>query len=145
MTSASTSRAAAKDAVHAVHAGEEEQVESAESPADDGAKAGKDAYRPRSGDDVDIALASFLNQTRNRLRRVLFSRLHGGSYLYGTCRVVLRIGPGGRLEGIEEDSPSGNSIWAPIEELTRRVERFESSRLRRARQRAAAGAMGART
>merc|ERR1719296_662769 len=94
-------------------------------------------YRALQGDEVDGALAEFLNQPRNRLRRVLFSRVGAGTYLYGTCRVLVRRDPAsGRLEGVEEDALSGSEApWASIEELSRRVERYESSRLGRARQR----------
>mmetsp|Transcript_101945 Transcript_101945/g.186761 ORF Transcript_101945/g.186761 Transcript_101945/m.186761 type:complete len:563 (+) Transcript_101945:2-1690(+) len=105
------------------------------------------AYKPHPGDPIDAKVAQFVNQPRNRLRRALFSRLREGEYLYGTRRAQLRLSQGVEKSHLEarETSPeeehagdrcAENSTWAPVEEFARRLERSQSNRLRRARDRA---------
>lgn len=105
-------------------------------------------YKPHPGDPIDAKVAQFVNQPRNRLRRALFSRLREGEYLYGTRRAQLRLSHGtgntyleARETSPEEEQSTGdacaeNRTWAPVEEFARRVERLQSNRLRRARDRA---------
>lgn len=92
-------------------------------------------YRPQPGDSVDELLAEFLNQRRNRLRRSLFTRVDHGLYRYGTRSTHLRLGATrDELEAAEV----GTDRWEPLEDFARRLEREQSDRLRRARQRAKA-------
>eukprot|EP00930_Biecheleria_cincta_P056782 TRINITY_DN4283_c0_g1_i2.p1 TRINITY_DN4283_c0_g1~~TRINITY_DN4283_c0_g1_i2.p1 ORF type:complete len:619 (+),score=171.13 TRINITY_DN4283_c0_g1_i2:35-1891(+) len=92
-------------------------------------------YRPQPGDPVDVLLADFLNQRRNRLRRSLFTRVDQGLYRYGTRSTHLRLGP--TLDELEA-AEAGTDTWEPLEDFARRLERWQSDRLRRARQRAKA-------
>ncbi|CAJ1341518.1 unnamed protein product [Effrenium voratum] len=85
-------------------------------------------------DRIDSAMAAFLRQRRNRLRRSLFSRVGQGLYRYGTCRMRLRLASaqGDELEAADSDT----EIWEPLEDFARRVEQEQSQLLRRARERA---------
>lgn len=99
-------------------------------------------YRPHADDALDAVVADFVNQPRNRLRRALFCRTAEGQYFYGTQRIVLRVEPQtGELEAkgvLDEEAIGGEKPlgWAPIEDFARRLERAQSNRLRRARDRA---------
>lgn len=89
-------------------------------------------YRPVPGDEVDTEVASFLNQPRNRLRRSLLCRLGPGEYLYGTRHSQLRINEvTGQLEATDDDTG-----WMAIEDFARCMERCQSDRMQRARNRA---------
>lgn len=100
-------------------------------------------YRPVPGDEVDSEVASFLNQPRNRLRRSLLCRLGPGEYLYGTRHSQLRINEvTGRLEATDDETSSG---WVAVEDFARRMERCQSDRMQRARDRAREAAAGRRS
>jgi len=92
------------------------------------------------GDEVDTEVASFLNQPRNRLRRSLLCRLGPGEYLYGTRHSQLRINEvTGQLEATDDDTG-----WMAIEDFARCMERCQSDRMQRARDRARDAAAGRR-
>lgn len=100
-------------------------------------------YRPVPGDEVDNEVASFLNQPRNRLRRSLLCRLGPGEYLYGTRHAQLRINEAtGQLEATDDEA---GSAWDPVEDFARRMERCQSDRMQRARDRAREAAAGRRS
>lgn len=77
---------------------------------DEGAsKSVHQAYQPYPGDELDGALAEYLNDNPNHIP--LFCRLSNGMYLYGTNKVKLRLN-----EGIIE-ADTGNDNWELVEDF----------------------------
>lgn len=84
---------------------------------------------------IDAKLAEFMNHPENRLRKALLSRVSDRHYLYGTRRMQLRLACGSTGLEASSDEVCEAGSWQPLEEFMRGLERLQSERLRRARER----------